>query len=50
MVLRYWEDLSEQQVADILGCSPGNVKSQASRGLRKLRDHPALADLAEAEE
>lgn len=49
VVLRYWEDLSEQQVADILGCSPGNVKSQASRGLRKLRDHPALAELAEAE-
>jgi RNA polymerase sigma-70 factor (sigma-E family) len=46
VVLRYWEDLSEQQVADILGCSPGNVKSQASRGLRKLRDHPALAELA----
>lgn len=48
VVLRYWEDLSEQQVADILGCSPGNVKSQASRGLRKLRDHPALAELAGA--
>lgn len=48
VVLRYWEDLSEQQVADILGCSPGNVKSQASRGLRKLRGHPALAELAGA--
>nr|WP_234343296.1 SigE family RNA polymerase sigma factor [Streptomyces sp. NRRL F-5123] len=43
VVLRYWEDLSEQQVADVLGCSVGNVKSQASRALRKLRDHPALA-------
>ncbi|WP_069466332.1 SigE family RNA polymerase sigma factor [Actinacidiphila rubida] len=43
VVLRYWEDLSEQQVADVLGCTTGNVKSQASRGLRKLRDHPALA-------
>lgn len=48
VVLRYWEDLSEQQVADILGCSLGNVKSQASRGLRKLRDHPALAELTGA--
>lgn len=48
VVLRYWEDLSEHQVADILGCSLGNVKSQASRGLRKLRDHPALAELAGA--
>ena len=46
VVLRYWEDLSEQQVAEVLGCSPGNVKSQASRGLRKLREHPALAGLA----
>ncbi|MGN4161893.1 SigE family RNA polymerase sigma factor [Streptomyces sp. NEAU-PBA10] len=44
VVLRYWEDLSEQQAADVLGCSPGKVKSQASRGLRKLRDHPALAE------
>lgn len=44
VVLRYWEDLSEQQAAEVLGCSPGNVKSQASRGLRKLRDHPALAE------
>lgn len=44
VVLRYWEDLSEQQAAEVLGCSPGNVKSQASRGLRKLRAHPALAE------
>lgn len=43
VVLRYWEDMSEQQVADVLSCSVGNVKSQASRALRKLRDHPALA-------
>lgn len=44
VVLRYWEDLSEQQAAEVLGCSPGNVKSQAGQGLRKLRDHPALAE------
>lgn len=43
VVLRYWDDLSEQQVAGILGCTPGNVKSQASRGLAKLRAHPALS-------
>ncbi|WP_407642826.1 SigE family RNA polymerase sigma factor [Actinacidiphila yanglinensis] len=49
VVLRYWEDLSEHQVAEILGCSTGNVKSQASRGLRKLREHPALAALAHGE-
>jgi RNA polymerase sigma-70 factor (sigma-E family) len=46
VVLRYWEDLSEQQVADALGCSLGNVKSQANRGLRRLRQHPALASYA----
>ena len=37
VVLRYWEDLPEAEVADILGCSVGSVKSQASRGLQRLR-------------
>ena len=37
LVLRYWEDLSEQDTAAILGCSVGSVKSQASRGLERLR-------------
>lgn len=46
VVLRYWEDMSEHQVAEILGCSLGNVKSQANRGLAKLRRHPALAPYA----
>ncbi|MEY9942041.1 RNA polymerase sigma-70 factor (sigma-E family) [Streptacidiphilus sp. MAP5-3] len=46
VVLRYWEDLSERQVADVLGCTTGNVKSQASRGLAKLRNHQALAGYA----
>jgi RNA polymerase sigma-70 factor (sigma-E family) len=37
VVLRYLDDLGEQEVADILGCSPGTVASQASRALAKLR-------------
>jgi RNA polymerase sigma-70 factor (sigma-E family) len=37
VVLRYWEDMSIEQVAGHLGCSPGNVKSQSARALDKLR-------------
>jgi RNA polymerase sigma-70 factor (sigma-E family) len=37
LVLRYWEDLSVEETAELLGCSVGNVKSQCSRGLRTLR-------------
>jgi len=37
VVMRYWADMSVNEVAELLGCSPGNVKSQSSRGLDKLR-------------
>lgn len=37
LVLRYFEDLSEAQVAAALDCSVGTVKSTASRGLDRLR-------------
>lgn len=37
VVLRYYEDLSESQVAAIMGCSIGTVRSQTGRGLRTLR-------------
>lgn len=37
VVLRYFEDLSEAQTALTLGCSVGSVKSQASRGISRLR-------------
>lgn len=42
VVLRYFEDLTEQQTADALGISTGTVKSQCSRALRSLRSSPYL--------
>ena len=38
IVLRYWEDLPEVEIAALLGCRPGTVKSLLSRGLAALRD------------
>lgn len=37
LVLRYWADWTEADIADALGCRPGAVKSLASRGLARLR-------------
>jgi RNA polymerase sigma-70 factor (sigma-E family) len=37
VVLRYWADLSVDQAADVLGCSPGTVKTLGARALDKLR-------------
>ena len=38
IVARYWEQLSEAETAQVLGCSAGTVKSATSRGLRRLRE------------
>jgi len=38
LVLPYWDQLSESEAADVLGCSLGTVKSSASRGLARLRE------------
>ena len=49
MVLRYYEDLTEAQTAEALGCAVGTVKSQVSAALSKLRerlgDDPTLLPL-----
>jgi RNA polymerase sigma-70 factor (sigma-E family) len=37
LVLRYYSELSEAEIAETLGCSPGTVKSQAAKALAKLR-------------
>jgi RNA polymerase sigma-70 factor (sigma-E family) len=46
LVLRYYCDLSVEQTAEILGISPGTVKSQTARGLDMLRG-PAIDLLQE---
>ncbi|MFI7633775.1 SigE family RNA polymerase sigma factor [Nonomuraea sp. NPDC049400] len=44
LVLRYFEDLPEQEVARTLGCSVGTVRSTAHRSLARLREiAPELA-------
>lgn len=52
LVLRYWNDLSVDEVAAVLRCSAGTVKSQAARGLATLRQRlgPHFAELAPASE
>ncbi|MCF2528813.1 SigE family RNA polymerase sigma factor [Yinghuangia soli] len=41
VVLRYYADLGEAEVAETLGCSVGTVKSQAHKGLKALREELA---------
>ena len=47
IVLRYYEDLSEQEIAETLGCSRGTVKSSAHHALKSLRQ--AMGDDLEAD-
>jgi RNA polymerase sigma-70 factor (sigma-E family) len=48
IVARYWEQLSEAESAQVLGCSVGTVKSATSRGLRRLRELSESSAPAEA--
>jgi RNA polymerase sigma-70 factor (sigma-E family) len=50
VVLRVFDDMSESQVADVLGCSAGNVKSTLSRALAKLRERLPIGDFVEGED
>jgi RNA polymerase sigma-70 factor (sigma-E family) len=37
LVLRYYEDLPDREIAEVLGCTPGTVRGYASRALAALR-------------
>jgi RNA polymerase sigma-70 factor (sigma-E family) len=49
VVLRVFDDLPEAQVAQVLNCAVGTVKSTMARSLAKLREDPRLAELMERE-
>ncbi|MEU4390498.1 SigE family RNA polymerase sigma factor [Kribbella sp. NPDC023855] len=44
LVLRFYEDLLDDEIATILGCSAGTVRSHASRGLATLRANLPTSD------
>jgi DNA-directed RNA polymerase specialized sigma24 family protein len=45
--VRLFDDLSETQVAQILGCATGTVRATLALAIARLRTHPQLADLVE---
>ena len=45
LVLRYFADLTEAQIATVLGIAPGTVKSRASRAIAALSEDESLGDL-----
>jgi RNA polymerase sigma-70 factor (sigma-E family) len=47
VVLRYYEDLTEAQTAEVMGCSVGTVKSQCAKALAKLKADAALEPVTE---
>jgi RNA polymerase sigma factor (sigma-70 family) len=49
LVLRVFDDLSEAQVAQVLGCPVGTVKSTMARAMARLREDPRLAGLMDRE-
>ena len=51
IVLRFYCDLTVDQAADVLGCTPGTVKSQTAKGLAALRQtlEPTPSDPSDAD-
>ena len=47
LVLRYYVDLTDEEIARTLSCRVGTVRSLAARAFAALREHPALAANAE---
>jgi RNA polymerase sigma-70 factor (sigma-E family) len=47
IVLRYYEDLTDQEIADVLGCGASTVRSYASRALATLRVELARPTMSE---
>lgn len=47
IVLRYYEDLTEAQISDVLRCAPGTVKSQTSAAMKALRRALAASGVGE---
>jgi RNA polymerase sigma-70 factor (sigma-E family) len=45
VVLRYFDDRSENEVAELLGVAPGTVRSTLSRAVAQLRGQPGLSGL-----
>jgi len=49
IVLRYFDDMDDAHIADVLGITPSTVRSQLSRGLARLRSTVEKADVADAD-
>jgi RNA polymerase sigma-70 factor (sigma-E family) len=49
IVLRFFDDLTEAQAADVLSCSVGTVKSQSTKALANLRATPLLRGTSDEE-
>lgn len=49
LVLRYFEDLSVADTAEVMGCSPGTVKALTSQAIVRLRQDPAVPDMTTVE-